>query len=72
MPRHVLTLLAVNTLFFILLWLAVVVFDLPTGRAVALVFLTLLLIGAGALYSTATLAGDRDRDNPRGGNGGRR
>ena len=71
MPRHVPTLLAVNIVFFILLWLAVVVFDQPTGRAVALVFLTLLLFGAGALYTTASLASDRDRDgNPR--DGGRR
>ena len=55
MPKHVMTMIGVVAVFFGLLWFGVVVLNLTAGRAMGASLLTIMLFGAGALYTASTL-----------------
>lgn len=55
MPEHVLTLVGFVAAFFGLLWFGTVVLGQTPERALGLSALTLILLGAGALYTASTL-----------------
>lgn len=61
MPRHVLTMIAVIAAFFGLLWLGVVVFKASPGAAMVVSLLTVILVGAGITFTSATLRGGRQK-----------
>jgi hypothetical protein len=63
MPRHVMTMIGVVGALFVLLWFGVVVLELTAGRAMGASVLTLVLFGAGAMYTASTLrTDDGDRE----------
>ena len=59
MPRHVFVMVAVIIAFFGLIWLGMEILNQPAGTTLVLSFLTLMLVGFGLLYSTATLRRDK-------------